>query len=218
MNCFDFVRPATVARWTFDNDDCVDSSPNGNNLTRGSPSYDLGRFGRAVRFDGSDFKRANTYYASLAITTFSILCWIKTTDGDFQTIFSFEDAYNRDLTGYSIGTWGGNVFLSTSEGSWGNPQFVGSLEPNDGAWHWLAITRGATYSRIYVDGKLDLQASNVGLTFDTYEISCMGAIWEQYDSQAQDTFIGHVDNFNILNIELSYATIRKMYAFQMGWL
>lgn len=218
MNYFDFVRPATKALWTFDNEDCLDSSPNGNDLTLGTPTYDIGRFGQAVYFSGAKFKRASTSYPSLALTTFSILCWIKTANNAYQTIFSFEDAYNWDLTGYCIGTWDGNAFLSTSEGTWGDPQFIGNSTVDDGAWHWLAITRGSTYSRIYVDGKLDLQSSNLGLAFDSYEIPCMGAVWEQYDSAAQDKFCGYVDSVHILNQELSYTTIRRMYAFQMGWI
>lgn len=220
MNYFDFVRPSTRALWTFDNEDCIDSSPNGNDLTTGTPTYDIGRFGQAVYFSGAKFKRASTSYPSLALTTFSILCWIKTTDNAYQIIFSFEESSTgSDLSGYSIGTWGGNVFLGTADGDvMTDPAFFGNIDVKDGAWHWVAVTRGATYSRIYVDGKLDLQDANIGLAFYGYEIACLGAWWYANEGVAYDKFLGHIDNLHILNIELSYATIRQMYAVQMGWL
>ena len=219
VNNFDFVRPTTAALYTFDEENCLDSSPNGNDLTKGSPTYDLGRFGQAVYFSGSKFKRATTYYPSLALTTYSIFCWIKTTDNAYQTIFAFLDSTGSDLSGYDIGTWGGNVYMSSNDGdAIGDPQFVGSIDISDGAWHWIALTRGATYTRIYVDGKLDLQDANQSLAFFGYEIACLGAWWFAPDGTALDKYIGYIDNLHILNTELSYATIRKNYAFQMGWI
>lgn len=220
MNNFDYVRPTTAALYTFDNEDCLDSSPNGNDLTKGTPTYGLGRFGQAVYFSGANFKRATTYYSSLALTTYSILCWINTTDNSYQTIFAFLDSsVGTDLSGYDIGTWGGNVFMSSNDGDTiGDPQFIGSEEPNDGLWHWIVWTRGSTYSRIYVDGKLDLQAANIGLAFYGYEIACLGAWWNNYEAAAFDKYAGYIDDLHIINTELSYATIRRMYAFQMGWI
>lgn len=107
---------------------------------------------------------------------------------------------------------------SNDGGEIGDPQFVGTIDIKDGAWHWIVLTRGATYTRIYVDGKLDLQAANQGLAFYGAEIACLGAWWNNYEATALDKYVGYIDNIHIINTELSYATIRRMYAFQMGWI
>ena len=220
MNYFDFVRPATAALYIFDGDG-VDSSENDNDLIYGSPTYSLSRFGLyCAYFSGSKYLRS-TYpsYTSLQFNVFSAHFWMKSTSGAYQTIFSFED-YDSILFGYQFGIWDYKIFLSEANGcAIGNPNHQGnSTNAVDGNWHWIVITRGSTYVRFYVDGLLDYQAARGDLGYNGYELACAGAWWHNNAGVAYDFFTGSLDQLHLQKIELSYATIRKMYAFQMGWL
>jgi len=218
MNYFDWVRPATKALWTFDDDDGTDSGPYGYDLTAGHLDYTLGRFGRCGYFDGNNYLIAANTCPQLALTTMSICFWMKSTDtGEGYTLGNVDVS---DYTyGFNAGIVSSKVFFETFNGSgYVYRRTGGSISLSDNKWHWIVITRGAIYTNFYVDGKLDYSGSNTALAYDGYEITCLGAWWGDYDNAAHDHFYGYIDNMQILSIELDHATIRRMYAFQMGWI
>lgn len=220
LNNFDFVRPNTAALYIFDGDG-ADSSENNNDLSYGGPTYSSSRFGLSCAyFSGSTYLRS-TYpsYTSLQFNNFSAHFWMKSISGAYQTIFSFED-YDSILYGYQFGIWEYKIFLSEANGGpIGDPNHRGnSTNAVDGNWHWIVITRGSTYVRFYIDGLLDYQAARGGLGYNGYELACAGAWWYNNGGVAYDFLTGSLDQLHLQNIELSYATIRRMYAFQMGWI
>jgi len=220
VNNFDFVRPKTKALWTFDNDDGVDSGPYGYDLTSGHLDYALGKFGRCGYFDGNNYLRATASCAGLRLSTMSACFWMKSSYANEQYIFGNVYAPAGNTTGYNFGTTSSRrLFYESFPGDGSVSRITGGATyPVDGNWNWIVITRGSTYTRFFINGKLDYQAANGGLGFSSNEITSIGAWWYAYYGSAYDFFRGYLDQLHILDEELSHATIRRMYAFQMGWI
>jgi len=226
MNYFDFVRPPTRALWTLDDDTGEDSGPNGYDLTYGHLDYALGKFGRCGYFDGDNYLTSVSTCPNLALTTMSICFWMKSASTYEQTALGNVDwdYPGRSITyGFKCGIsrWqqvSSKVFFDTYNYDASYRITGGSISPNDNKWHWVVITRGAVYTRFYVDGKLDYSESNTSLAYNNRQVTCLGAWWGRYDSSVRDRFYGYIDNMHILGVELNHDTIRHMYAFQMGWI
>lgn len=225
QNQYDFIRPETVALWTFDNDDASDSSPNHNDLDfyLTNPEYALGRFGRCAYFGGAawDYMRDSATNLSLAITTFSICLWMKSAHNEYeyQTFISYASVLSTYTYGYFLGLNFDRLNFGVNYGNvygWHEVQ-NDTIDPCDGEWHWIVLTRDATYVRFYVDGQYDGQYSTTSLSFTGAEIACIGANYysSTYFEPLKD---GYLDMVHVLGIELSAQDVRKMYAFQMGWL
>jgi len=220
LNNFDFVRPGTTAVWTFDNEDGVDTGPYGYDLTSGHLDYALGKFGRCGYFDGNNYLRATASCAGLRLSTMSACFWMKSSYANEQYIFGNVYAPAGNTTGYNFGTTSSRrLFYESFPGDGSVSRITGGATyPVDGNWNWIVITRGSTHTRFYINGKLDYQALNGGLSFNGSEISCVGAWWYIYTSSAEDHFHGYLDNLHIFDVEFGHSTIRRMYAFQMGWI
>jgi len=218
MNYFDFVRPPTRALWTLDDDNGEDSGPNGYDLTDGHLDYALGKFGRCGYFDGDNYLRTVNVCPNLALSTMSICFWLKSASASEQTALGNVDWDYPITYGFNCGIVSSNVFFDTYNYDAFYRITGGSISLSDNKWHWVVITRGAAYTRFYVDGKLDYSGSNTSLAYNNQQVTCLGAWWGRYDSSARDHFYGYIDNMHILGIELNRDTIRHMYAFQMGWI
>lgn len=220
LNNFDFVRPASVAWWTFDDDDGTDSGPYGYDLTDGHLDYTLGRFGRCGYFDGDNYIRKTSNCSELALSIMSACFWMKSGFTDEQYVFGNVYTGYGNTTGYNFGiTSSRRLFYESFPGDGSIDRITGGdTNPANDQWNWIVITRGNDYTRFYINGKLDYQAPNGGLSFNGSEISCVGAWWDIYYSSAEDHFHGYLDNLHIFDVEFGHSTIRRMYAFQMGWI
>ena len=216
MNFFDFVRPSTIALWTFDDEDGVDSGPNGYDLVSGNLDYALGRFGPFCGyFDGNNYLRSTETLYQLELYTMSAMFWMKSNSSGESYIFGNVYTGYGDTCGYNFGIdFSGALFYECFPGY----RIIGASSVVDNSWKWVVITRGSTYTRFYINGKLDYTQANEALEFNGDERTCIGAWWYMYYGTANDYYVGYLDNLHILDVELSAATIRKMYAFQMGWL
>ena len=125
-----------------------------------------------------------------------------------------------NTTGYNFGvTSSKRLFYESFPGDGTSLRITGGgTDPVNNQWNWIVITRGSTHTKFYINGKLDYQAVNGGLGFTSNEIASVGAWWYAYYGSAYDFFNGYLDQLHILSEELSHATIRRMYAFQMGWI
>jgi len=219
VNNFDFVRPATRALWKLE-DNGEDAGPYGYDLTSGNLDYALGRFGRCGYFDGDNYRRTTSSCAGLQLSTMSACFWMKSGFTSEQYVFGNVYTGYGNTTGYNFGiTSSRRLFYESFPGDGSSDRITGGgTDPVNNRWNWIVITRGTKYTRFYINGKLDYQALNGGLSFNGSEISCVGAWWYIYYSSAEDHFHGYLDNLHILNTELSHSTIRRMYAFQMGWI
>jgi len=143
----------------------ADASGNGNNgaLNNLSPgAWIAGKIGNALAFDGAnDYVRINNHLGA----TFTISCWIKTTQV-FQQVTPTYDGTGiiwSDVGGsandFLLGgtrNAGGTNRMSFFVGS-GNVTTSGTRPINTGQWVHLAVTRNATNGevRLYVNGALD---------------------------------------------------------------
>lgn len=220
MNYFDWVRPATKALWTFDDDDGTDSGPYGYDLTAGHLDYTLGRFGRCGYFDGDNYIRKTSNCSELALSIMSACFWMKSGFTGEQYVFGNVYTGYGNTTGYNFGiTSSKRLFYESFPGDGSVDRITGGgTDPVNNQWNWIVITRGNTYTRFYINGKLDYTAPNGGLSFNGSEISCVGAWWYIYYSSAEDHFHGYLDNLHIFDVEFGHSTIRRMYAFQRGWI
>lgn len=220
MNLFDFVRPSTIALWTFDNEDGVDSGPNGYDLVEGELDYALGRFGpHCGYFDGNNYLRSTANFSQLGLTQLTAAFWMKSNYAAEQYIFGNVYTGYGNTYGYNFGTTSSKqLFFETYPGDGYDYRLAGGSVVIDNTWKWIVITRGSSLTKFYINGKLDYTAGNTALGFNGSEITCVGAWWYIYYSTANDYYVGYLDNLHILNVELSHATIRRMYAFQMGQL
>ena len=218
---FDFVRPSTIAKWTFDLEDGSDSGPHGYHLhgSGSPPVYDLGRFG----FFCSRYYGQNYLLAEYGLSTFAELAnmksasfWMKCNTFALQNIFGY--IYNASgYTGYSFGlTSTGLLAFDSYDGYW--DRVTSASQVLGSSWKWIVITRGDTYTSFYINGKLDSSSANKPYALDGREWTCVGAYWDMPSWSDAENYIGYLDELHIYNIELSHATISKMYAFQMGWL
>lgn len=221
LNSYDFVRPSTRALWHLETSG-ADSSGYGNTLMPwGTVTYPVGRFGKCAKIDNG-FLRTSSLPSSVLLDNMSIFLWAKSTASFYQSILSVEYYQGMALWGYQVGIIDSKLFFM--ESSWEElhaPQHVGnSIIISDGKWHWLAITRGDTYVSLYVDGKMDYRGTKDSLsyTYGGLEYATVGAWWCSYCGDFHDYFFGNVDEVHVMDGELSYSTIRRMYAFQRGWI
>lgn len=106
-------------------------------------SWTSGRFGKALRLDGTAASNATlAYSASLDVSSATLQAWINTTDGDGGWILNKTSSYG---------------LLLNADGT-ASAQFEGAalacpgVKVNDGRWHHLTAAFDAGTARLYVDG------------------------------------------------------------------
>ena len=203
-NLYDFA-PSPVAHWTFDEGtgtSANDISGNGNTgtLTNG-PIWENGKYGKVVKFDGSDDYINVGTNANLQLTgAMTASAWVKTsrlpvsndriiTSGQTGSNYGYLLALDQ-ATGYvQFGDSGG--FVQTTSAV------------HDGQWHHLvgAHTGSNTLSglSIYIDGRL-MTTTQEG-SFDGFSASSepatIGA--DSNDGVIEKTFAGSIDDVRIYN-------------------
>ena len=230
LNRYDFARPSTIAYWPF-NGDSSDGSQNGYDLTEGlGDDYDIGKFGQSVMFAETGIRMTNAESA-FRIQNMSISFWMKNTNNvsQVQTIFSVSDHDGSNAYGFYIATYQTYIVFLNGDGAsanWNSGLYSdGSINPVDDNWHWVVITRSNYDTLIYIDGKfcsygdtgnepvvyLDTEKPSVGVQYlTTYD--------DPYNTPWYNFYYGYIDDMHISSNILTPATIRQMYAFQMGWL
>ncbi|MCK9570696.1 LamG domain-containing protein [Candidatus Pacearchaeota archaeon] len=228
MSIYHWPSPGCVGLWRFESNG-TDGSPEGNDGTASSISYAIGRFGKRAGFDAaSPSYFSMTYADSLKVADLTVMAWYKGTDAAARaTLFCTSGIH----IGSSYDTYYGYNFETRT----GMPALMlrsevvaGETAVNDGAWHWLAATRDDDYARVYVDGKIDAElASPTALSYcshapASYYYAC-SRIGGSYRAMAAPSTIGNyptcsLDELQVLNYALSPAQVRRMYAFQRGFL
>lgn len=147
-------HPGCVGLWKFDNDDCTDTSGQGNNGSNsGGAAFTLGKFGRCTILT-SDYWGL-TYANSLKVSDLTVSAWYNSTSNDNPGVLIacsgiYVGGSGYGYYGYRFETRAGKTVLLIN----GNA-LVGGTAINDGKWHFLAATRDNSIARIYVDGRID---------------------------------------------------------------
>ena len=85
-----------------------------------------------------------------------------------------------------------------------------SAAVNDGAWHWVAVTREATTASLYVDGQLQATATTA-TTADISKRTPMRAGVSTCDGMDGTTaFVGQLDELMIFRVALTQAQIQTL--------
>jgi hypothetical protein len=135
----------------------ADTSGNANHGTiNGAPARIAGRFGRSLRFDGTDDNVFIAQSSSLEPQSITTEAWVRGTSspGLFKHIVSF--GANACLTpSYALFTgMGGGMAFAVSQSS--TTSVTSPQAPQsavwDGAWHHVAGTYDGAFARLFVDG------------------------------------------------------------------
>ncbi len=205
-----------VGYWNFSetgSTTAYDRSPYGNDGTlTGGPTYAAGKFGTALRFDGTD--DYITVGSSTTInmqTSMTFAGWFKA-NGDYITNQAFIGAStNGNAANYGV-TFG---YTNNKFEFWqasGGPDITSTRSISDDNWHHYAVTRtgttGAWTLNLYIDGVLDKTGTSAvnpsGTTTETVAIGRFGGYNGYY-------LKGTVDDFRLYNRALSEEEIRTQY-------
>lgn len=227
MSCtFNWPQAGCVGLWHFE-DNGVDASGAGNDGTASAGvAYAFGKFGKCANLTADYFSLG--YDASLKVADLTISAWYKSTSADNPgTILACSGIYvgsgSYGYYGYILETRLGKVSLKLNS-------FVltGNIAINDGLWHWIVATRDDAYARIYIDGAMDAEvASPDAINYCNHAPASYyyaGAyIGAAYRAMIAPSTIGNfptcsLDELQVLNYALSPAQVRRMYAFQRGFL
>ena len=193
----------------------IDVSGGGNNGTYSS-SPTLGVAGAlagdsdtAVTFVAASSHTMQTaFWSALNITTLTLECWVKTT-GANQAICGRQGGTSVPYSMFVDASGKLQLVIKTSGTSGTNYSDTSSTIINDGAWHYVAITRDNTTAIIsfYVDGVLtssiaSTSAPNITTSFG-FAVSGRGGT---------PRLDGTVDEVALYGTALSAARIAKHYA------
>ncbi|MBU4299390.1 LamG domain-containing protein [Patescibacteria group bacterium] len=201
-----------VGYWKFDEGQgttTADSSGNNNTGTLiNGPKWTTGRgqtstgggLTSALSFDGiNDYVRININLVSQEVTG---CIWTKANGAPNEKKGQLNGAYNFHLWINPSGSFNYGAWTTST-----NEEYTGSGIYSFNTWHFVCVVnKGASYTKLYVDGKLDSQTELIGnLINPTYfEIG-------RHPSNNGNYFNGSIDEVRIYNRVLNETEIRAIY-------
>ncbi len=211
------------ARYTFAgnaNDSGPGTQQNGT-LTNGASIVTDGTRGQVLNLDGvNDYVDLNSSTSTFAsYTQGTIAGWIKAT-GTFETIFSISDT--ADTGSYASLFLGASGYLTYEVYENGVAQLAvyrSSAAINDGNWHHVAVTVGASGVRLFVDGveatsgQLTYNAGNASTQKFFADVSSLDsmAVGRNQDSSGGKWFLtGRLDDVRVYNRALAGTEVASL--------
>ncbi len=158
----------TVALWKMDEGSgqiLSDASGNGRSLTLGptssvesdDPTWAPGRFGSGLFFDSSSLQYANGDHSNtFPSNELTIELWILPTGGSGN--HGSAQVFTAGFINCAMvtSTQDNDVWIGIGDGSnWSSMTVdAGSVDLDDGAWHYLAMTYDGVTQALYIDGSL----------------------------------------------------------------
>ncbi|MEI7662066.1 MAG: LamG domain-containing protein [Bacteroidota bacterium] len=209
-----------------------DASGNANNGTVHGPILSPDRFNQSDK--AYSFNGLNNYIevqnsAKLnfnASTDFTFITWIKFSSQNVPTSYFVPIFYKRcdsplPPIGYGLGVIynKGAAEMHTSTGTLGGDNgLIGTSSINDNQWHMLvlAVSRGNTDAKIYVDNILETDLNNgiLGMTVDNVSSLFIGTT--NWGASSDRFFKGLIDDIRIFNRTLTESEIQQLYH-EGGW-
>jgi hypothetical protein len=149
-----------VGIWLFDGDIADASGKGHNGIADGNIKWVDGKVGKAVDLDGSSFVVVD-HANDMNLETFTLMAWVKipTLPTDWWAIACKDGWPNRNY-GIWLASGTGLVHHSWSSGATPDNNAVNAVTPvNPGEWTHIAATYDMKVSSVYINGKLDAQAS-----------------------------------------------------------
>lgn len=205
-----------VGHWTFD-DTAMDAVGGADGVLVGSPAYESGRFGKALRLNDADHViLGNATHLNFGSSTdFTVALWIKTTGWSSDPAIISNKNWNSGLfTGWVIACGSG-----TSSWQWNYCGASGGkvdYDPsgpaiNDNVWHHLCVTHdrdgAATF---YVDGQFQDQR-DISASTGSIDSGFPTVIGQDGTTTYGADFSFSVDEVNIYDHVLSQAEIDDIY-------
>ncbi len=213
------IAEGLVAHWLLNEGSgttTADASGNGNDGTLNAPTWDAGKFGGALNFDGVDdfVDCGNPSILNFGMGSWTVSAWVNAPSSTNQmNVFSNGGDYSGGIR-YMLGVSETDARKAclTLDNNVKKVQSTGSITVNDGQWHHIVGIRDGSSLRIYVDGFQD--GDDVALP-NGYDLSgtsqanaYIGAGWNYRDSVVQRFFNGVIDDVRIYNYALSSAEVR----------
>jgi hypothetical protein len=205
--------PTLKGCWSFEQG-AVDESGNNNHGTINGAVSVIGRFGKCLRFNGSDNYVNVPHNSSLNMSGgISMLAWFKTggTNDYSGIVQKFLDSNN---TGWGL-SYNNNGNLRADFGNGSVYINVGSsgIDVRDNRWHFACATYDGSNAKIYIDGKLRGLISGSGyLTNNTRNLT----FGEDSDGGFDRYFNGYIDEIAIFSRALSSDEIFAYYKWSIG--
>jgi hypothetical protein len=186
------VSADLIGHWRFDEGSgtvAYDSSGNGHDGTiYGSPSWVSGVGGNALEFDGTDDYVGTGESLLDNMSEFTLACWVRAGNPGSDRIGLIGQ---NDLI--EMGFMSGNVEMWTNVTSTTSTQWTFEYY----TWHHIAVSGGATGTKIYLDGELAVTgrgSANYGTS--TFPVNIGGGgIWDT----SGNWFLGQIDDVRIYN-------------------
>jgi hypothetical protein len=217
--------PGPVGYWKLDENQGAtgsvtsDSSGNGNNGTLfdlglpDGPKWDSGKFGSALKFDGSQSVDTAADPAVLQTTTGTVCAWINPSDlssgfSSFQGIFSYENDYISGNYGYAYGLReGGFAFLIGDNSGYYEEFGIDGIVENK--WTHTCMTFSPTNVSLYKNSRsIGSWTPTKTAQFLPGNIARIGS----YDNANNHNFRGKIDEVKVYN----YIRTQKQIAEDMN--
>ena len=191
-----------IGYWKFEGDTLDSSGHNNHGTANGGPTFEVGKIGQAMVFDGvDDYVAIDSVMASITSEEITLAGWVKTTDTSSVYWFSCNGPAGSTANVVLLGILAGQMAVYDVGAAEGH---TGTLV-NDGNWHHMAYSRIGSTGYIYIDGNLE-NTHTANFTF-TNPLN-RWSIGQEWDDMTASNFLGgSVDDARIYNYGLSYAEI-----------
>ncbi len=223
------IADGLVGYWPLDEGGGIttsDRSGNGNDGTLNAPTWDSGKFGGALNFDGSDdyVDCGNPPILDFGTGDWTISAWIKlpVNPGTNTVIFS-KGGDNDGGIRYAmeLEDGSGGVIEPTLDDNSTKLNPDGDITVIDGQWHHFVVMRkDGTKLRLYVDGVEDPGVTNHGestiaanydLSGTSQHNAYIGAVMSNESGQLQKFFGGLIDDVALWNRALNPEEISYLW-------
>ena len=203
----DTCGDGTVLLLAFDEEaggTAADWSEGGLDATESGSTRTIGRFGNAIRLDGSSTAEV-LHDPSLSLSTFSVETWYRqvTPSATAETILHKSIPSN-----YGLGTWGGFLLFGFTDTTGADVNVFSSTSYADGDWHHVVGVFDGEELSLYIDGSLVASDSAGGATPSTSS----GALNIGSYGGAGLHFNGSLDQIRIFSEALSTSEVVDLFA------
>src|SRR6266542_1224121 len=199
--------PGLVGWWKGDGN-AVDTVGATNGALVGNTSFAPGVVGQAFSFDGDNDSVIIGNPAALQLQNFTIEAWIKRANTNQASLDVRQDG---SIFGYG---YGGYDFALLDDGrltvgqvgiSGGNS--TTSIKDTD--WHHVAVTKGASSVKFYVDGVSEAAPPYDAGFYFTSSAQIGASLWD--GQQPTASFLGSIDEVSVYNRALSDSEVGSIF-------
>jgi tetratricopeptide (TPR) repeat protein len=200
-----------VGLWEFDFGLANDSCGGHHGILVGNPSWETGRVGGALLFDGDDCVRLPKEADFDFTDAMTVACWIKvkTSNNGRQPIVSkgtwrLVRARNTNTLAFECPS-----VASNNDGGGNNRGVRGDVNVNEGQWHHVVGVYDGLKMYLYVDGTLDESLEASGAIVGNVHNVCIGRNPKRKNRPRN--FNGLIDDVAVFDHALSENEVTKLY-------